>query len=291
MTEMQTRRGVPGIESQHTINVRGRVIAIDTPLVMGILNLTPDSFYSGSRVASIDDAVTRTQQMHAEGADFIDIGAASSRPGSAVISTSDELERLMPVLEALLQRFPEVIFSVDTWRSDVAKTALSTGAHIINDISAGTLEPDIVRIAADFHAPFIAMHMLGTPGDMPAKPEYKDVAGDVLRFFARRVRELRDAGLTDIILDPGFGFGKSVDNNFDLLYKLEIFQFLELPMLVGLSRKSMIWRTLDIAPEEALNGTTALHMVALQKGAKILRVHDVRAAKEAIALYQRLRHG
>jgi dihydropteroate synthase len=254
--------------------------------VIGILNLTPDSFYAGSRITSVEDALVRTEHMYAEGAKIIDIGAASSRPGSEVIEVKEELRRLMPVLEALLAQFPDVVFSVDTWRSEVAAAALSAGAHIINDISAGLCEPDIVKITAGYQAPFIAMHMLGTPGNMPVHPEYKDIAGDILRFFAKRIRYLRDAGLSDIILDPGFGFGKSVDNNFDLLRKLEIFQFLELPLMVGLSRKAMIWRTLEISPEEALNGTTALHMIALQKGARILRVHDVRAAREAITVYQ-----
>lgn len=255
---------------------------------MGILNLTPDSFHTGSRITNIETAIERTSQMLSDGAAIIDIGAASSRPGASVIEVKEELERLMPTLEVLFKTFPDSIFSIDTWRAEVARTALVAGAHLINDISAGTLEPEIVRVTADVGAPFIAMHMLGTPGNMPMHPQYKDVAGDVLRFFVGHIRHLRDAGLSDIIIDPGFGFGKTVTQNFELLKRLEIFRFLELPLMVGLSRKAMIWRTLEISPEEALNGTTALHMIALQKGVNILRVHDVKAAREVIALYSHL---
>lgn len=274
--------------TQHTINARGRLISLQQPIVMGILNVTPDSFHHSSRIADQESALIRAAQMLEEGVSIIDVGAASSRPGASVISVEEELRRLIPIIEALLQKFPQAIFSIDTWRAEVAREALEAGAHVINDISAGMLEPDIISITADAHAPFIAMHMLGTPGKMPVNHEYADVAGDVLRFFATRIRQLREAGLTDIVMDPGFGFGKSVPQNFELLQRLEVFRFLEVPLMVGLSRKSMIWRTLDVSPEEALNGTTALHVIALQKGANILRVHDVKAAKEVIALYSRL---
>ncbi len=272
---------------QNTINARGRLISLQQPIVMGILNLTPDSFHHSSRITDQESALIRAAQMLDEGVSIIDVGAASSRPGASVISVEEELKRLMPILQALLQKFPQAIFSVDTWRAEVARIALEAGAHLINDISAGTLEPDIISITAEARVPFIAMHMLGTPGDMPMHPQYKDVAGDVLRFFVGHIRQLRDAGLNEIIIDPGFGFGKTVIQNFELLKRLEIFQFLELPLMVGLSRKSMIWRTLGISPEEALNGTTALHMIALQKGVNILRVHDVKAAREVIALHEK----
>jgi dihydropteroate synthase len=226
------------------------------------------------------------------------------------VDVATELERLMPVLESLLAGFPQAVFSVDTWRAKVAGEALKAGAHIINDITAGVLEPEILNITSKYRAPYIAMHMLGTPGNMPVKPEYRiappslhkreslprpgvggrggeleDVAGEVLRFLVSRLRDLQKAGISDIILDPGFGFGKTIGHNFQLLQRLEIFQFLEMPVLVGLSRKSMVWRTLNVSPEEALTGTTALHMIALQKGVNILRVHDVRAAMEVISMY------
>jgi len=272
---------------QYTINARGRLISLQQPVVMGILNLTPDSFHPGSRISGTEEAISHAGRMLTEGAAIIDVGAASSRPGADVIQVDEELQRLMPVLDLLLKTFPEAVFSVDTWRAEVAQAALTAGAHMINDISAGTLEPEIVRITANAHAPFVAMHMLGSPGRMPAHPDYKDVAGEILRFFVGRIRDVREAGISDIILDPGFGFGKSVAHNFRLLQRLEIFQFLELPLMVGLSRKSMIWRTLGTTPEEALNGTTALHMIALQNGAGILRVHDVKEAREAITLHER----
>jgi dihydropteroate synthase len=191
------------------------------------------------------------------------------------------------VLETLIQSFPDAIFSVDTWRAEVAKVALETGAHCINDITGGTVEPEIIDIVSGSHAPLVMMHMLGTPGQMPVRPFYSDITSDVLKFFVERIRVLREAGVTDIVLDPGFGFGKSVEDNFALLRKLEVFQFLELPLMIGISRKSMIWRTLGISSEEALIGTTALHMIALQKGVDILRVHDVAAARQTIQLYQR----
>lgn len=287
MMEVQSsQRDIP-LNTPYSFNARGKLISLERPIVMGILNLTPDSFYTGSRIADADEAITRTGQMLDEGASIIDVGAASSRPGSDIIPMVEELHRLIPVLEKLIKAYPHAIFSVDTWRAEVAKAALSAGAHLINDISAGTLEPEIMDAAAKAHAPFIAMHMLGTPGRMPVAPQYHDVAGEILRYFVGRIRAFHEAGISDIILDPGFGFGKTVTHNFNLLRHLEIFQFLELPILVGLSRKAMIWRTLDIAPEEALNGTTALHILALQKGVNILRVHDVKAAREAIELYLR----
>jgi dihydropteroate synthase len=285
--EVQSSQRDISLNTPHSINARGKLISLEQPIVMGILNLTPDSFYAGSRLVDPDEAIVRTGQMLDEGAVIIDIGAASSRPGSDIIPIDEELRRLMAVLEKVTKKYPQAIFSVDTWRAEVAQAALSAGAHLINDISAGTLEPEIMHFTAQAHAPFIAMHMLGTPGRMPVAPQYSDVAGEVLRYFVGRMRAFREAGISDIILDPGFGFGKTVAHNFSLLRHLEIFQFLELPMLVGLSRKSMIWRTLDIPPEEALNGTTALHILALQKGVQILRVHDVKAAREAIKLYLR----
>jgi dihydropteroate synthase len=277
-----------GMTQQTTLNARGTIISLERPIVMGILNLTPDSFYPGSRIDSVEAAVARAGEMLEEGAQILDVGAATSRPGSDVISADEELKRLMPVVEKLLTTFPDAILSIDTWRVQVAREVLSAGAHLINDITAGTGEPGILEVTAEAHAPFIAMHMKGTPGNLEKKPVYEDIVGEILRFFVDRLNVIRSAGITDIVLDPGLGFGKSVDQNFILLKGLGVFRFLELPLMIGLSRKSMVWRTLDISPDEALNGTTALHMIALQQGVRILRVHDVRAACEAIALHQRL---
>ena len=273
---------------QRTLNARGRLISLETPIVMGILNLTPDSFYPGSRIDSVQSAISRAGEMLEEGATILDIGAASSRPGADVIPMDEELSRIMPVLKGLVSAFPEAIFSIDTWRAEVANEVLRAGAHVINDITAGSLEPQILDVVAAASAPYVAMHMLGTPGNMPARPAYDDIVGDILRYLVGRLEVIRAAGVKDVILDPGLGFGKSVDQNFTLLKGIGVFRFLELPLMVGLSRKSMIWRTLDISPDEALNGTTALHLVALQQGASILRAHDVRAAIEVIELHQRL---
>lgn len=271
-----------------TINARGKLISLETPIVMGILNITPDSFHSESRIASVNAAIDSAGEMLGAGAAILDIGGASSRPGAEVIPVREELDRLMPVLQALRNTFPDAVLSVDTWRAEVAREALAAGAHIINDITAGTVEEDILRIVAEAGAPYIAMHMRGTPGDMPKSPEYDDLPGEVLLFFADRIRAIKAAGIGDIMIDPGFGFGKTAAQNFILLRHLNVFRFLELPLLIGLSRKSMIWRTLNITPEEALNGTTAMHMVALQQGANILRVHDVKEATEVVTLHNRL---
>jgi dihydropteroate synthase len=226
--------------------------------------------------------------MLEEGAQILDIGAASSRPGSEVIPVDEELERLMPVVEKIVLSYPDAVLSIDTWREAVAIRVLDAGAHIINDITSGEVEPGILEVTAKARAPYIAMHMQGTPGNLAKKPVYDDIVGDILRYFVGRLEVLRAAGLSDLILDPGLGFGKTVDQNYTLLKGLGVFRFLELPLMIGISRKSMIWRTLDVTPDEALNGTTALHMIALQQGVKILRVHDVQAACEAIALHERL---
>jgi dihydropteroate synthase len=276
------------MKQQMTINARGTLRSLQSPIVMGILNLTPDSFYTGSRIDSVDTAVARAGQMLEEGAQILDIGAASSRPGSEVIPVDEELERLMPVVEKIVLSYPDAVLSIDTWREAVAIRVLDAGAHIINDITSGEVEPGILEVTAKARAPYIAMHMQGTPGNLAKKPVYDDIVGDILRYFVGRLEVLRAAGLSDLILDPGLGFGKTVDQNFTLLKGLGVFRFLEFPLMIGISRKSMIWRTLDVTPDEALNGTTALHMIALQQGVKILRVHDVRAACEAIALHERL---
>ena len=252
---------------------------------MGIINLTPDSFYVSSRVANISECVSAAEKMISEGADILDLGAMSSKPGSSVSSPELEKDILLPAIEAILKRFPDVILSVDTLHSSVADAAMDRGAHIINDISGGVYDPNILSVAARHHAPYILMHMKGLPENMQDNPQYDDVVLSVLNFFARQCHVARAHGVADVILDPGFGFGKTTEHNYDLLRHLEVFQILDCPVLAGLSRKSMIWKVLNITPEAALNGTTALHMSALLQGAGILRVHDVKEAKEVVRLF------
>ena len=275
------------LHTQRTINVRGKLLDLDKPVIMGILNVTPDSFYDGGRYNGVVAAVAQASKMYRDGAQIIDLGGMSSRPGAAIVSPEEEANRVLPVIRELVKSNPEMILSIDTLHSKTADLALEAGAAIVNDISGGRYDAKIVEVAARYGAPFICMHMQGLPHNMQKEPHYEDVTQDVLEFFTRRIGELRNAGINDIIIDPGFGFGKTVDHNYELLGKLGILQMLELPILVGISRKSMICRVLDVKPEEALNGTTALHMLALQQGASILRVHDVKEAKETIDLYLR----
>lgn len=267
-----------------SIRVGARLFQFDQPRIMGILNITPDSFYAGSRINSLEAATRQAARMLEEGADILDIGAYSSRPGAADISQREEAERLIPVLKGLIKEFPEAIFSVDTFRASVAQAAIAEGAHIINDISAGDLDPKMIDIVASEKVPYIIMHMKGTPQTMQSEASYEDVVLDVFKYMQRKIAVLKEAGVADIIADPGFGFAKTIDQNYQLLSKLEIFKQLSVPLLAGLSRKSMIWKTLDIDASEALNGTTILNSVSLMKGADILRVHDVKPAAEAIKL-------
>jgi dihydropteroate synthase len=259
---------------------------LNTPRIMGILNATPDSFYPGSRVPDPGQAVERAREMIRQGADILDVGAVSTRPGAPELSEAREMERLIPVLEALREHFPDFPISVDTWRSGVARHVTDRfGIQLINDISAGRLDPEMFPVMAQLGIPYVIMHMQGTPADMQDKPVYNHVVDDVLQFFAERVYKLRKLGLNDIVIDPGFGFGKSLDQNYQLLKQLDLFRSLELPLLVGISRKSMIYRLLDCEPDQALNGTTAAHMAALIHGANLLRVHDVAAAKETVKIF------
>lgn len=255
---------------------------------MGILNLTPDSFYDGGKYADVQLVVERVKTMLVEGADIIDIGAMSSRPGATIISEEEELERLLPVLEVLRKQFPKTVFSVDTFRSAVARQAIKNGADIINDISAGTQDEQMFQAIADLQVPYIMMHMQGTPETMQKNPEYNDVIKEIGTFFARQIEKLKTIGVNDIIIDPGFGFGKNLDHNYQLLNELEYFNMFELPVLVGFSRKSMINKLLKIKPENALNGTTVLNVLALERGADIIRVHDVKEAKQAISIVEKL---
>lgn len=271
---------------KRTLNVGGKLIDLNSPKVMGILNITPDSFFAGSRSQTDKEIILRTEKMLIDGADFIDIGAYSSRVGAQNISVEEELSRLLPAIKLLKENFPDIILSVDTFRAEVASKAIDAGAHIINDISGGELDKEMFKIVGELKVPYILMHMKGTPQTMVNLNQYEDLAIDVYTYFFDKVNQLRNLGVNDIILDPGFGFAKNVNQNFSLLKQLEVFYSLELPMLIGLSRKSMIWRTLGIKPEEALNGTSVLNTVALQKGASILRVHDVKEANECIKLME-----
>jgi dihydropteroate synthase len=271
------------------LNCRGNLLDLRQPQLMGILNVTPDSFYTGSRQQDSDQLLRQAEQMLKAGAAMLDIGGASSRPGAAVVPEAEELERTIPAITAIVRHFPEVLISIDTWRAGVARAALEAGAVLVNDISAGRLDPALHDTVAAGKAPYILMHMQGDPSTMQQAPQYEDVVLDVLDFFIAAVARLREKGIHDIILDPGFGFGKTVEHNFTLLKNLHVFHtVLDLPVLAGISRKSMICKVLGIAPDAALNGTTALHMVALQQGARILRVHDVREAREAIRLWEML---
>jgi dihydropteroate synthase len=269
-----------------TINCLGKLIDLDHPKVMGILNLTPDSFYDGGRYLSSDLIVKRAAKMLEEGATFIDLGAYSSRPGATDISEEEELARLLPAVEILLQAFPGILLSVDTFRSTVAKKCLDLGAAMINDISAGGLDNKMMASIAGYQVPYIIMHMKGKPQDMQEMAQYEDITGEVLYYFSEKLVQARALGINDCILDPGFGFAKTRDQNYALLQQLDQISGFGFPLMVGLSRKSMIYKILNSSAEEALNGTTALHMVALLKGARILRVHDVKEAVECIALYK-----
>ena len=269
-----------------SLNLGGSIMDLNSPRIMGILNATPDSFYPGSRVPDPGLAVERAREMILQGADILDVGAVSTRPGAPELSEAEEMERLIPVLEALREHFPDFPISVDTWRSGVARFVTDRfGIQLINDISAGRLDPEMFPLMAQLGIPYVIMHMQGTPADMQDEPVYSHVVDDVLQFFAERVYQLRKLGLNDIVIDPGFGFGKSLDQNYQLLRQLDLFRSLELPLLVGISRKSMIYRLLDCEPDQALNGTTAAHMAALIHGANLLRVHDVAAAKETVKIF------
>lgn len=269
-----------------TINAGGRLIDLSTPQVMGIINLTPDSFFADSRKPAIADAVHQAGQMLADGAAMLDLGAYSSRPGADDISVQQETDRLLPVVEAIVKECPKAILSIDTFRAPVAETAIKAGAHIINDISGGQLDPDMFTTVARLKAPYILMHMKGTPQTMVQQAHYEDVFNEVLDYFIIRYTQLRQLGIHDVILDPGFGFAKTAEHSYALLNRLDEFNMLELPILAGVSRKRMIYGTLGTTAAEALNGTTVLNTIALMKGANILRVHDVKPAVEAVELWQ-----
>lgn len=268
-----------------SINCKGRLIDFDVPKVMGILNVTPDSFYDGGKYTHTDTALYRVEQMLKEGADFIDIGAYSSRPGATDISEEEELKRLLPVVEQINKQFSQCLLSIDTFRSKVAHEAIGAGASIINDISAGMLDPEMLNVIGHLQVPYCMMHMRGTPQTMVQATHYDNLLEDMLYYFSERIAAARKSGINDLIIDPGFGFAKTIEQNFKILNNLKFFNIIEAPLLVGLSRKSTIYKSLQIDKEEALNGTTVLHTLALQQGASILRVHDVKEAVEAVKLF------
>lgn len=273
-----------------TINLGGRLMDFSTPKVMGIINVTPDSFYSASRVASAGDVAARARRMLEEGADILDVGAYSTRPGASPVSADEEYSRLAPALEAIRSEAPEAVISVDTFRGDVARKVVEGwGVQIINDIGGGTLDPAMWPTVADLKVAYVLMHTRGTPATMRSLTDYEDVVADVLSDLARKADTLHAAGVCDVILDPGFGFAKTVEQNFRLLDSLDLFCATGMPVLAGMSRKTMIWKTLGCTPEESLPGTISLHTVALMKGADIIRVHDVAPAADSVRLIARLR--
>jgi dihydropteroate synthase len=267
-----------------TLNCRGKLLVIDEPIVMGIINTTPDSFYVGSRQASIAAAVEKAGQMLADGATLLDIGGQSTRPGAVLLDAEEELGRVLPVIEAIHTQFPAAILSIDTYHSRVVRQAVTAGASIVNDISGGSFDENMLDTVAALNTPYVCMHIKGHAQDMHENPKYENVVREVLDYFIRRVETCRQKGIEDIIIDPGFGFSKNSTHNFTLLKHLEVFSMLEKPVLLGISRKSTVYKTLGITADEALNGTTVLHTAGLLKGASILRVHDVKEAVEAIKL-------
>lgn len=275
---------------QRAINTGGRLMVLDSPKIMGILNLTPDSFYGKSRVSGISDLLSCAESMMNEGADILDLGGVSTRPGSDFVSEEEELSRLISAVKGLTQHFPGVPVSVDTFRSSVAREAVTAGAVWVNDVSGGTADPEMVKTLADLQVPYVLMHMRGTPQTMQQFTDYENFPDQVIMELEQRRRELLALGVNDIILDPGFGFAKTLEQNFRMLKELSRFRIFGHPVLIGISRKRMIWHTLGSKPEDALNGTTALHMACLQAGADILRVHDVKEAKECVKLFQALQN-
>lgn len=270
------------------ISSRGKLMDLSSPLVMGILNVNEDSFYKESRVLDLSSAVEKAKAMSNQGAVILDIGAMSSRPGAEISEPQDEIKKLSPVIEALVQELPNSWISIDTVHASVALAMYDLGAHIINDISAGTIDREMLKTVGKLNIPYIGMHMQGLPKNMQDNPQYKDVVSDVIQYLAHKIDEARQCGIKDIIIDPGFGFGKTVAQNFSLLNNLCDFHILDCPILSGISRKSFIYKTLNTSADKALNGTTALNMASLMKGAKILRVHDVAEAVECVSLYKAL---
>ena len=271
-----------------TFNCNGRLLIIDKPIIMGIINTTPDSFFSGSRKNNVDEVLAQAEKILVEGATIIDVGGQSSRPCSQPVGVDEELKRTLPAIEAIQKNFPEAFISIDTFYAAVAKKAVENGADIVNDISSGNIDAAMLSTVAQLKVPYVCMHMQGTPLNMQQNPVYENITKDVLDFFIHKIEECRMAGINDVIVDVGFGFGKTIKHNFELLQNLSVFKMLQKPILLGISRKSFIYKTLNISPEESLNGTTVLNTIGLLNGANILRVHDVKEAKQAAELVGKL---
>lgn len=271
-----------------TLNCNGKLISLQHPKVMGILNVTPDSFFDGGKYKDDKSILQQVEKMLADGATFIDIGAYSSRPGAMDVSLNSELKRIVPIVDLILKKFPDAIVSIDTFRSKVAQECIEHGAALINDISAGKQDEDMLPTIAKMGVPYIMMHMRGTPKDMQQKTDYQNLMKELISFFSERLTIAKTLGIKDIIIDPGFGFAKTLEQNYQVLQQMELLQIIDHPILAGISRKSMIYNVLNTTAEQALNGTTALHMVCLQKGTRILRVHDVKEAMECVTLYKQL---
>ena len=268
-----------------TLNCKGRLLPIEKPLIMGVINATPDSFYSGSRFTGLDDVIQIAGKMLDQGADILDIGGQSTRPGSNQIPADEEMERVIPAIAAVAKKFPNAFISIDSYYSKIVRAAIEAGASIVNDISAGTIDDKMISTVAALSVPYILMHMKGTPQTMQQNAEYENVTREVLDFFIAKTHELKQAGIVDMIIDPGFGFAKTIEQNFELLKNLSVFKMLDKPILLGVSRKSTIFKTLGKTADEALNGTTVLNTIGLMNGASILRVHDVKEAKEVVTLF------
>lgn len=270
----------------YTLSCRGQLLDLTTPVVMGIINITDDSFYAESRSRHLQHIIEKAGEHLANGARILDLGAQSTRPGAVTVGAQEELDRLLPAIHGIINHYPEAIISVDTYYAAVAEKTVQAGAAIINDVSAGEMDPEMLATAGRLQVPYIAMHMQGTPATMQKDPQYDNVVREVLDYFIQKTAQCRAAGINDVILDPGFGFGKTIAHNYTLLRDLNLFHILECPLLVGVSRKSMIYRLLNTSPEAALNGTTVIHTLALQQGAHLLRVHDVKEAVETVKLLQ-----
>lgn len=276
---------------QSSLNCRGTLLSLKRPVIMGVLNLTPDSFSDGGRFNEMDTALAHTESMLKHGAKVIDIGGYSSRPGADDISPDQEIDRIAAIVANIHNQFPEAILSIDTFRAKVARAMLERGAHLINDISGGLFDPEMLATVAEFKAPYVLMHIQGTPQTMQVKPTYDDVVLEVWDHLSARIKAAREAGITDIVVDPGFGFGKTVAHNYDLFRNLDKFKLFGIPLLVGISRKSMVYRLMNTTPDDVGDLTTALHLKAMESGANILRVHDVKPAQRAVTLHQYLVHG
>ena len=271
-----------------TINCKGQLIDLSTPKVMGILNVTPNSFFDGGKYKNENEILSQVEKMLIDGATFIDLGAYSSKPSAEFVSEQEEISRIVPAIDLILKHFPETILSIDTFRSEVAKASIENGAAIINDIAAGNLDDKMFGIIEKYNVPYIMMHMRGNPQTMQKLTNYEDIVKEMLFYFSELIVKARSFGINDLIIDPGFGFAKTIEQNYEVFQKLELFKMLELPLLIGISRKSMIYKSLNTSVENALNGTTVLNTLALTKGAKILRVHDVKEAMECVTLFNKV---